>query len=76
MTYVLSFFAFFGVFFLYCMYRFVRRPEVDKTAGPLWFLCTVWAITTQTKSLEPFLKYIGQDLTEALNIRPDDGKTT
>jgi len=66
----------FGLGFIYTAYRFVRKPEVDKTAGFLWFIATVWSLATQTDSLAKALPFIAQDLTEALNIRPDDGRTT
>jgi hypothetical protein len=54
-------------------YRFARKPEVDDTAGTLWYFATCWALATQPQSLAGVLPYIGKELTEALGIRKDDG---
>ena len=76
MIYLLLPFALIGLADLYIAYRFIRKPEIDSTAGFTWYWASKWAFATQTKTMAEKLPFLSQDLTEALGIRPDDGKTT
>lgn len=68
--------AFLGLCDLYIAYRFIRKPQIDSTAGFTWYWASKWAFATQTKTMAEKLPFLSQDLTEALGIRPDDNKTT
>jgi hypothetical protein len=61
---------------MYVCYRLVRKPEVDSTAGVTWYWALKWSFASQTKTMVKKLPWMSQDLTEALGIRPDDGKVT
>lgn len=76
MIWVLLPFALWGVADMYICYRFVRKPEVDSTAGVTWWWALKWSFASQTKTMVEKLPWISKDLTEALGIRPDDGETT
>lgn len=73
---ILSIFALWGLIDLYMMYRFVRKDEVDTTAGFLIWVMLKWSFASQTKLMAEKLPFISQDLTEMLGIRPDDGEIT
>jgi len=68
--------ALWGLLDMYICYRWVRKPEVDNTAGTLTYWFTKWLSVTQAKMLAEKLGYPGQDLSEILKIRPDDGDIT
>ena len=76
MTWLLLPFVLWGVADMYICYRFIRKPEVDYTAGTTWYWATKWAFVTQTKIMAEKLPFLRQDLTEALGIRPDNKETT
>jgi len=65
-----------GLADMYICYRFIRKPEIDSTAGTKWWWDLKWSFASQTKALVVKLPWLSQDLTEALGIRPDDGKIT
>lgn len=65
----------FGVAFIVAANRFVRKPEVDSTAGWLWFIVIVWNFASQTKAFVKKWPFISKDLTEAFgNEEADDGE--
>ncbi len=68
--------ALWGLADMYVCYRFVRKPQVDTTAGTTWYWAIKWAFASQSKAMAAKLPFMSQDLTEALGIRPDDGKIT
>ena len=76
MIYLLIPFAIWGLLDMYIAYRFIRKPEVDSTAGLTWWWSVKWSFATQTKTMAEKLPFIRKDLTEALGIRPDDNRTT
>ena len=67
-------FVLYAVADMYVCYRMIRKPEIDRTAGVLWFWCLKWAFGSQTRRMAEILPWLSQDLTEALGIRPDDGE--
>lgn len=68
--------ALWGLADMYICLRFVKKPEVDYTAGTTWYWATKWAFMSQTKLMAEKLPFLRQDLTEALGIRPDDERTS
>lgn len=71
---VLTPFAVLGIAFVIAAYRFVRKPQVDSTAGWLWFIVIVWNFASQTKAFVKKFPWISKDLTEAFgNEEEDDG---
>lgn len=76
MSYLLIPFAIWGLADIYVCWRFVRKPEVDSTAGLTWYWAAKWAFASQTRFVVEKFPWISKDLTEALGIRPDDGKVT
>lgn len=76
MIYVLIPLALWGLADMYICYRWVRKPEVDYTAGTLTYWFTKWLSVTQSKLLAEKLGYPGQDLSEILRVRDDDQKIT
>lgn len=76
MTWLLAPLAIWGAIDMYMCYRFIRKPEVDWSAGVLWWHTSKWSFASQMKHFVKAFPYVSQDLTEALNIRPDDGETT
>jgi len=76
MTWILLPFAVWGLADLYMAYRLVRKPEIDSTAGWLWWVALKWSFASQTKVMVEKLPWLSQDLTEALKSRKDDGKIT
>lgn len=75
MIWVLLPFAVIGLADCYILYRWIRKPEVDYTAGALWYWCNKWMMVTQSKLMAEKLGYPGKDLSEVLLGR-EDGKTT
>lgn len=74
---VLAPFAVLGVGFVIAANRFRRKPEVDSTAGWLWFIVIVWNLASQTKAFVEKFPWISQDLSEAFgNPEDDDGVIT
>jgi hypothetical protein len=65
-----------GLADMYICYRFIRKPEVDYTAGVHWWWDLKWAFGSQTRIMASKLPWLSKDLTEALGIRPDDGRIT
>lgn len=76
MEWLLLPFALWGLADMYICYRWVRKPEIDATAGTLTFWMTKWLTVTQSRWIAEKLGYPGQDLSEILRVRPDDGKVT
>lgn len=76
MIYVTIPFVLWALADMYICYRLIRKPEIDHTAGVTWYWTLKWAFASQTKVMVEKLPFLSKDLTEALNIRPDDGKTT
>jgi hypothetical protein len=76
MIWILLPFALWGLFDIYICYRWVRKPEIDTTAGVSTYWWTKWLSVTKSKQLAEKLGYPGQDLSEALRIIPDDGEVT
>ena len=76
MAYVLIPFALWGLADMYMCYRFIRQPEVDYTAGTAWWWSSKWVFALRARVLKDILPFISKDLTEALGIRPDDGKVS
>jgi hypothetical protein len=76
MIYILMPLALWGLADMYMCYRFIRRPEVDYTAGVAWWWSAKWVFALKTRFLAPLLPFISKDLTEALGIRADDGEIT
>ena len=68
--------ALWGLADMYVCYRLVRKEEVDSTAGVTWYWALKWAFASQTRVMVQKLPWLSQDLTEALGIRPDDGRIT
>lgn len=66
--------ALWGLADMYVCYRMIRKPEVDWTAGTTWYWVVKWGFGSQTKRMAELLPFLSKDLTEALGIRPDDGK--
>jgi len=75
MTWILFPFALWGLADMYICYRWIRKPEVDYTAGTLTYWMTKWLTVTQSAWLAKKLGYPGKDLSEILG-KPDDGKVT
>lgn len=69
-------FALWGLADMYVCYRFVRKDGIDSTAGTLWYWTSKWSFASQTVHFVRAFPYVAKDLTEALNIRPDDGEIT
>lgn len=69
-------FAFWGLLDMYIAYRFIRKPQIDSTAGFTWWWSVKWAFATQTAILAEKLPFVSKDLTEALGVRRDDGEIT
>lgn len=66
-----------GVAFIVAANRFRRKPQVDSTAGWLWFLVIVWNLASQTAAFAKKFPWISKDLTEAFgNEEEDDGVVT
>lgn len=76
MIYLLLPFVLWALADIYICYRFVRKPEVDTTAGVTWYWACKWSFASQTKLVVEKFPWLSKDLTEALGIRPDDGETT
>jgi len=76
MTWFLVIPALWGLADMYICYRWIRKPEVDYTAGTLTYWMTKWLSVTQSKLLAKKLGYPGQDLSEILKVKPDDGEIT
>lgn len=65
-----------GCLDMYKCYRFIRKPEVDWSAGVLWWHTTTWNFASQTKAFVNKFPWVGKDLTEAFgNEEEDDGVT-
>ena len=75
MLYVLIPLALYALYDLYWAYRFIRRPQVDSTAGFLWWLLLKHHAALHTHKLVRALPWISKDLTEAFG-GPDDGRVT
>ncbi len=74
---ILSPLAVLGIAFIIAANRFRRKPEVDSTAGWLWFIVIVWNFASQTKAFVRKFPWLSQDLTEAFgNTEDDDGIVT
>ena len=73
---VLTFFALWGIADMYVCYRMIRKPEVDWTAGTLWYWVVKWGFGSQTKTMAKLLPFLSKDLTEALGITSEDGEIT
>ena len=76
MKYLLVLPILWGLADMYICYRWVRKPEVDFTSGALTYWFTKWLSVTQSKLLAEKLGYPGQDLSEILRVKPDDGEIT
>lgn len=75
---ILAPFAVLGVGFIVAANRFRRKPEVDGTAGWLWFIFIVWNFASQTRLFVQTFPWLSQDLTEAFGVKEgkDDGVIT
>lgn len=71
-------FFFLGLIDTYIAYRFVRdEPRViDRTAGFLNWWVVKWFCMTQRERVARCLPFVGRDLGENMDIRPDDGGVT
>lgn len=76
MIFLLSVLAMWALMDIYTCYRMIRKPEIDWTAGVMWYWALKWSFASQTKLMVEKLPWLSQDLTEALNIRDDDGEIT
>lgn len=76
MIYLMIPFVLWALADMYVCYRMVRKPEIDSTAGVTWYWALKWSFASQTQTMVTKLPWLSKDLTEALNIRPDDGETT
>ena len=65
-----------GLIDAYIAYRFVRKPEIDSTAGLKWWLELKWLLASQTKGLADIFPWLSQDLGERWGVREDDGRIT
>jgi len=67
-----------GILDLYKTYRFVRKPQVDSTAGFLWYHVITWNLASQTERFVKIFPWISKDLTEAFGVKEnaDDGRIT
>jgi hypothetical protein len=66
-----------GIAFTIAAWRFVRKPQVDSTAGWLWFIVIVWNLASQTEAFVKKFPWISKDLTEAFgNEEADDNEVT
>ena len=74
MIYLLLPFVLWAIADIYICFRLVRKPEIDTTAGVTWYWALKWSFASQTKTMVTKLPWLSKDLTEALNIRPDDGE--
>lgn len=68
---ILSPLAVIGVAFIVAANRFRRKPQIDSTAGWLWFIVIVWNLASQTKAFVKKFPWLSQDLTEAFG-NPED----
>lgn len=74
---VLTPFALLGIGFIIAANRFRRKPEVDSTAGWLWFIIIVWNFASQTKAFVKKFPWLSKDLTEAFGYpEGDDGEVS
>jgi hypothetical protein len=70
-------FALWGLLDMYKCYRFIRKPEIDWTAGVLWWHVFTWNFASQTKAFVKKFPWLNKDLTEAFgNEEADDGIVT
>lgn len=68
--------ALWGLGDLYCLYRFRRNPEIDKTAAFMIWIGLKWGFASQTRRIAEKLPFVSQDLSEMLGIKDDDGRVT
>lgn len=69
-------FAVLGIGFIIAANRFRRKPQVDSSAGWLWFVVIVWNFASQTDAFVKKFPWLSKDLTEAFGHEEgDDGVT-
>ena len=76
MMWVLGILAFWGLTDLYMMWRMRRSGYIDKTAAIGNWFCLKWALASRAEIVAEKLPFLKKDLTEIINVKADDGKTT
>lgn len=65
-----------GLYAAYCIHRYSRSGYVDSSAAAWSYVNVMWLVASQPAALAKKLGFPGQDLSEALNVREDDGEIT
>ena len=76
MIWILGILAFWGFMDLYMMMRMRSSGYIDKTAAIGNWFCLKWALASRAQIVAEKLPFLTKDLTEIINVKADDGKTT
>ena len=73
---VLSSLVVIGVLDVYAMLRFRKNNGIDRTAIMGNWISLKWMLASRTDELLEKLPWLGQDLSEVLGVKEDDGQVT
>mgnify|MGYP003656926922 CR=1 FL=1 len=76
MIWILGILAFWGFIDLYMMWRMRRSGYIDQTAAIGNWFSLKWALASRAEIVAEKLPFLKKDLTEIINVKADDGKTT